>query len=99
MPPNLDADIPDKLMEHYMEWDFIMSDSASAEGFHYLSMLDLGPSTPLAGAESLGELDFIDGASPGNDSRIVLADGVESLSCLQQRLLYLNISSDIRLVR
>ena len=74
-----------------------MRDSASAQAYHYLADLDLGPLRPRAGAESLGKLLFMEGPCPGNNSSLVYAETIETLSCLQQRLLALNIPADIRM--
>ena len=73
-----------------------MRDSASAQVFHYLADLDLGPQQPNERLETLGELHLIDGVSPGNDSRIVSADSLEALSCLQHRVLDLKIAAAVR---
>jgi hypothetical protein len=56
-------------------------DSANARAFYELQRLDLGP---LAGTNrSQGEIRFIDGPCPGNDSLIVTAEDMTSLSLLQ----------------
>ena len=74
-----------------------MRDSAVAQAFFYLEDLDLGTAPVDPGIETLGELHFYDGVSPGNDSRLVVADSLEALSCLQQRMLSLGISAAIHL--
>lgn len=95
---SLEKEVPATLMNEYVDWEFVIRDSASAQAHHYLADLDLGPLQPRAGAESLGELLFMEGPCPGNNSSLVYAETLETLSCLQQRLLSLNISTDIRVV-
>jgi hypothetical protein len=59
-------------------------DSPSAAAFTYLESLDLGRDFGAAGG--LGQINFIDGPAPGNDSRIVTVPDNLSLSLLQKRL-------------
>jgi hypothetical protein len=70
------------------EWNvldqWVYHDSPSALAFSYLDNLDLGPDFGRAGGA--GQIDFIDGPAPGNDSRIVSVPDHLSLSLLQKRL-------------
>jgi hypothetical protein len=67
-----------------LEW-YLRRRSASAKAFYELQQLDLGPEF-----DGEGEIRFIDGPCPGNDSLIVTADDSVSLSLLQARLTELN---------
>lgn len=98
VPPNLDEKIPDALMEHYIESEFIMYSCPSARAFHYLSDLNLGPLRPKAGSEPLGQLEFMETPSMCNNSHLVTAPDLETVSCLQQGLLALNIRAKIEVV-
>jgi hypothetical protein len=87
-------------MDAQMEPDFVMDwwvrkDSSSALAYRYLEDLDLGPH--LAGYKVVGGLNFIDGASPGNDYLGVEAVDEISLSLLQQRLNELGTEIEVRL--
>lgn len=65
------------------EW-YSRQDAANARAYRELEPLDLGP---LAGTtRSRGEIRFIDGYHPGDDSLIVTATNMTSLSLLQARL-------------
>ena len=67
------------------DW-FYLSQSANAKAFFYLSSLDLGPDFGC-GAQAAGEIKFVDGYCPGNDTRIVEIPENTSLSLLQARLI------------
>lgn len=67
-----------------LDW-FIRNDGANARAYHELRALDLGPKLGAPGAR--GELRFIDGPCMGNDSLIVKAHDMTSLSLLQARLI------------
>ena len=69
------------------EW-YARHDSANARAFYELQDLDLGP--VIGTYRSRGELRFIDGPCPGNDSLIVTANDMTSLSLLQARLNEIN---------
>ena len=70
-----------------LEW-YLRYESASARAFHDLQELDL---VPIAGTyRSRGEIRFIDGPCPGNDSLITTAEDMTSLSLLQARLNEIN---------
>lgn len=85
--PDLDADLPEGLMQNYIEWEFCMHDSPTAEAFSYLSGLELA--NRQGRGESLGELEFAEGTCPGNNSCLVTTSSVATLGGLQQRLLQL----------
>lgn len=70
-----------------LEW-YGRHDSANARAFNELQDLDLGP--VVGTYRSRGELRFIDGPCPGNDSLIVTANDMTSLSLLQARLIEIN---------
>jgi hypothetical protein len=65
------------------------------QAYEYLHYLDLGPE--LEGARVGGELQFIDGAGPGNDYLGVHAANAVTLTLLQQRLNVLNQNVQIKL--
>lgn len=67
------------IYEWYARWH-----SANARAYYELQRLDLGPELGVSG--SRGEICFIDGPCPGNDSLIVKAEDMTSLSLLQARL-------------
>ena len=79
-------DTPADSMDVY-EW-YARHDAANARAFYELQDLDLGPDLGTYG--SRGEIRFIDGPCPGNDSLIVTANDMTSLSLLQARLTELN---------
>lgn len=64
-----------------LEW---YSRRSSASAYYELQKLDLGPELGVSG--SRGEICFIDGPCPGNDSLIVTAQDMTSLSLLRARL-------------
>ncbi len=59
--------------------------SASAAAFYFLSSIDLGVMTSSAEVK-VGYIDFVEGPSPGNDSRFVCVDELGA-SLLQDRLI------------
>ena len=65
---------------------FYLSHSANAKAYFYLSHLDLGPEFGRT-AEARGDIKFIEGYCPGNDTRMVEVPDDFSLSLLQARLL------------
>lgn len=69
------------------EW-YAQHDAANARAFRELQDLDLGPDLGTYG--SRGEIRFIEGPCPGNDSLIVTANDMTSLSLLQARLIEIN---------
>jgi hypothetical protein len=86
--PDLDATISDEAQFRFQEYHWDRFESATAQAYNYLISIPLSNHDPT-GADPLGALWFQDGPTPGNDSKIVIADSLESLSCLQQRLLEL----------
>jgi len=67
------------------DW-FYLSQSANAKAFFYLSSLDLGPD--FGGSpDAAGEIKFVEGYHPGNDTRMVEVPENISLSLLQARLI------------
>jgi hypothetical protein len=64
-----------------LEW---YSRRGSASAYYELQKLDLGPELGVSG--SRGAICFIDGPCPGNDSLIVTAQDMTSLSLLRARL-------------
>ena len=67
------------------DW-FYLSQSANAKAFFYLSSLDLGPEFG-GGPDAAGEIKFVEGYCPGNDTRMVEVPENISLSLLQARLI------------
>ena len=96
--PDENDDVPWGIFRDYLYDDYLVKDSAAAQAYHYLAELDLGPLPADEKTQSLGRLEFIDGPCPGNNSTMVLARSAATLSCLQQRLLALNIEADISVV-
>ena len=79
----------DSLMDYYDVLDtWIYNDAPAARAYRLLEDMDLGPD--LSGEDSVGEIRFIDGVSPGNDSFWCEAADEVSLSLLQKRLNELN---------
>ena len=70
--------------------------SASAAAFYFLSAINLGEMTSSAEAK-VGYIDFVEGPSPGNDSRFVCVDKLGA-SLLQDRLLAYGHNVAIELV-
>jgi hypothetical protein len=69
-------------------WDVVDTwsyrDSPNARAYRLLEDLDLGPD--LTGEDAVGEIKFIEGASPGNDYLGVEAPSQLDISLLQKRL-------------
>ena len=86
--PNPDEEVDDDLYEHYLDCRWCTNDSATAQAFHYLSYLDLGPSKPN-GEDPLGSLELVQGPHPGSNATYAIAECEQTLSCLQHRLLEL----------
>jgi hypothetical protein len=77
------------------DW-FFLSQSANAKAYFYLAGLDLGPEFGQ-GPDTAGEIRFIDGYMPGNDTRMVEVPENVSLSLLQARLIDLGENVKIEL--
>jgi len=77
------------------DW-FFLSQSANAKAYFYLSGLDLGPEFGQ-GQDTAGEIRFIEGYMPGNDTRMVEVPENVSLSLLQARLIDLGENVKIEL--
>mgnify|MGYP001155935911 CR=1 FL=1 len=86
--PDLDSKISDEAQCDFTENHWDRNGSATAMAYDYLITIPLADRDPT-GADPLGKLWFDDCPAPGNDSKIVSAYSLESLSCLQQRLLEL----------
>ena len=87
VPPDLDDALPEGLLENYIEWEFVMHDSPTAQAFSYLSGLELANRQGCG--DPLGVLHFQEGTCPGNNTCLVTATSVATLGGLQQRLLQL----------
>ena len=87
VPPELDADLPEGLMQNYLEWEYTMHDAPTALAYSYLSGLQLA--NRQGRGEPLGELEFTEGPCPGNNACLVSTKRIETLGGLQQRLLQL----------
>ncbi len=85
--PDLDADLPERLMQNYLDWEFSMHDAPTAQAFRFLSGLELA--NRQVRGEPLGELEFAEGTCLGNNSCLVTTRSVATLGGLQQRLLEL----------
>lgn len=80
-PRDLDTECPsDRWVDSWAR-----SDSPNARAYDLLSGLDLGPEL-TGGPCQIGGIEFIDGASPGNDYLGVQAKDELSVSLLQHRL-------------
>ena len=86
--PSPNDEVDDDLYEHYLDWGWCTNDSATAQAYHYLSYLDLGPATPN-GEDPLGSLLLVQGPHPGSNATYAVAESEQTLSCLQHRLLEL----------
>ena len=83
------------LQDSISDW-FFLSQSANAKAYFYLAGLDLGPEFGQ-GPDTAGEIRFIDGYMPGNDTRMVEVPENVSLSLLQARLIDLGENVKIEL--
>ena len=93
----LEGTDPDSLMDSWDVFDtWVYRDSPSARAYHFLQGLELGPD--LDGDDAVGEIRFIDGVCPGNDSFWSEAADEVSLSLLQKRLNDLNTGIRVSLV-
>ena len=79
-PAGLDRLVP----EYYVEANWELRDGPMARAYNLLGSLDLGPG--LAGLDSVGALEFIQGPVPGSNYTAVCAADNVSLSLLQKRL-------------
>ena len=82
-------------MEYVDDWGRI--DSPKAQAYHYLEKLDLFGSDQLGGLRC-GDLQFVDGACPGNDYLAVVSHDPLSASLLQARLLDLGQNTSVELI-
>ena len=80
--------------EQYVEGRWSTCDCPSAEAYHYLSGLDLGPSKPTED-DPLGYLELTQGPHPGSNATYALAHDHSTLSCLQHRLLEIGEETEI----
>jgi hypothetical protein len=73
-------------------------ESPAASAFHYLRDIPLDDDRGLGGSSPLGELNFIQGDSPGSNLTYVEAPDLATLACLQNRLNQLveNLAVEIR---
>jgi hypothetical protein len=94
--PDPDEEVDYTALEDYIEGSWCLNSSASAQAFHYLSSLDLGPSNPGDG-EPLGRLELAQGPCPGSNATYAIAECEQTLSCLQHRLLELGENVKIRI--
>ena len=97
---NFDADEVVDLDAEVDEWRVMdawaATDSPNVIAYNLLDCLDLGPN--LDGPDAVGELQFINGACPGNDYIGVQAADALTLSLLQQRLNLLNTGIHINIL-
>jgi hypothetical protein len=77
---SLDDLVPDTWMTDY----WVMELSPDARAYRFLEGYDLG--FDFRGEDAVGEINFIEGPAPGNNSRIVTVPDDISLSLLQKRL-------------
>ena len=66
----------------------------SAQAYHYLTALDLGPSKPTQD-DPLGYLELTQGPHPGSNATYALAHDHSTLSCLQHRLLEIGEKAEV----
>jgi hypothetical protein len=82
-PADLEMVVPEDV---YIDQYWLTNESSTASAWHFLEPLDIGPPLTDAKGEVMGELTFIEGPMPGNDSLLVQCDDGLGLSCLQWRL-------------
>ena len=92
----LDQPIDGYERDHWMEWDFEMSDSPMARAFHYLNGIPLDGGCDTRGLQ-LGDLRFVEGDRPGSNLTYVEAVDLATLACLQHRLNELNQAMKIEI--
>ena len=80
--------------EQYVEGRWSTCDCPSAEAYHYLCGLDLGPSKPTED-DPLGYLELTQGPHPGSNATYALAHDHSTLSCLQHRLLEIGENAEV----
>ena len=93
--PNPNEEVDYDLYEDYLDWGWSLNDSATAQAYHYLSYLDLGPSKPNS-EDPLGSLLLVQGPHPGSNATYAVAESEQTLSCLQHRLL--ELGEDVQLI-
>jgi len=85
--PDLNEEVPDQLLQGYLDWEYELHDSPMAKAHRWLWSLELA--NRKAHGEGLGSLDFIEGPHPGSNATYVTTHSVAVLGGLQQRLLQL----------
>ena len=82
-----DQEVPYRVWESYLEFRYLVNDSAEAHALRYLESLRLshGPILDPRGLD-VGTLHFYYGTMPGADSHFVEAEGEFILPALQHRL-------------
>jgi hypothetical protein len=81
-PGDLDGPIPEETW--FDQW--ALGDCSMAQGFHYLSRLDLGPQFGTAGIDAAGEIRLQDCPSICSTYRAAETNDLLSISLLQNRL-------------
>ena len=94
----LDEPVLDELMESYLNEEFCTRDSAAAKASQYLAEFDLGPHVIQPNSSPLGNLKFVRWLCPGNYVSRCQTDDVKTLACLQQRLIALDVPTEIKVV-
>jgi hypothetical protein len=94
--PDLNAELPDRLLNNYLDWEWVISDGPEAKAYHYLG--GLGLADRKGRGDGLGLLEFVNGPHPGCNCCLVTTRSIAVLGGLQQRLLQLgervNICTD-----
>ena len=85
------------------EWDYReaywnRNESPEAIAYNKLERMNIGPLQYGEDEEPVGELEFMDGPSIGNDSLLVTVPDELSLSCLQWRLEQLGCAINVRYI-
>ena len=92
--PNPKDSVDDDLWEQYLDGNWSTWGCPSAQAFHYLSALDLGPNKPNE-SDQLGFLELTQCPHPGSSATYALAHCHSTLSCLQHRLLEIGEDAEI----
>jgi hypothetical protein len=81
-----DEPITDGVLDYYLEWDYVRTESPQFLAYSYLSDLPLCDSPERFKGDPLGRLNFVEGDAPGSNLTYVSAPNLATIACLQHRL-------------